>query len=75
MKTKEKEILYNYIYHKDLRLTDDIVTYENRYRVRECDEVDHLESIIAITRKKAFDEFTLEIFKLLNIGPYESTKQ
>ena len=30
MKEKEKELLLQYYYNKDLRLQDDIVTYENR---------------------------------------------
>lgn len=74
MTEKEKEKIYDYWYHKNLKLQDDVVTYENRYLIRDCDEEDHLESIISITRKKAFDEFTLDIFKLLNLGPYERKK-
>ena len=42
MKQKEKDDLFSYWYHKDLRLSDDVVTYEDRYKIRKCDEVDHL---------------------------------
>lgn len=71
MKEKEKELLLQYYYNKDLRLQDDIVTYENRYRVRYCDEIDHLESIISIVRKNMFNEVMLEVFQLLKVGPFE----
>lgn len=73
MKQKEKDDLFSYCYHKDLRLSDDVVTYEDRYRLRKCDEVDHLESIIAITRQKMFNEVMLEIFQILDLGPYDKT--
>ncbi len=71
MREKEKELLLHYYYNKDLRLQDDVVTYENRYRVRDCDEIDHLESIISIVRKKMFQEIMLEVFQLLKVGPFE----
>lgn len=72
MREKEKEKLYQYYFNKELRLMDDIVTYENRYRVRDCDELDHLESIISIVRKKMFDEVMFDVFRLLNIPTYQS---
>lgn len=71
MREKEKELLLHYYYNKDMRLQDDIVTYENRYRVRDCDEIDHLESVIAIVRKKMFHEVMIEVFQLLKVGPFE----
>lgn len=71
MKEKEKELLLQYYYNKDLRLQDDIVTYENRYRVRYCDEIDHLECIISIVRKNMFNEVMFEVFQLLKVGPFE----
>lgn len=64
-------ILRHYYYNKDLRLQDDIITYENRYNVRSCDEIDHLESIISIVRKRMFEEAMLEVFQVLKIGPFE----
>ena len=67
----EKEKILQYWYLKDLRLTDDVATYENRYKVRKTDEVDHLESIIAITRQKMFNEVMLEISQILELGPYD----
>ena len=73
MKQKEKDDLFSYWYHQDLRLSDVVVTYEDRYRLRKCDEVDHLESIIAITRQKMFNEVMLEIFQILELGPYDKT--
>ncbi len=74
MNKSEREKIYQYWYRKDLRLSDDVVTYEDRYRLRKCDEVDHLESIIAITRQKMFNEVMLEIFQILDLGPYDKTK-
>lgn len=74
MREKEIELLMQYYLNKDVRLQDDIVTYENRYRIRECDEVDHLESIISIVRQKMFNETMLEVFRLLKIGPYDQNK-
>lgn len=71
MKQREKEDIYKYWYLKDLRLVDDVATYEDRYKVRKCDEADHLESIIAITRQKMFDEVMLDIFRILELGPYD----
>ena len=74
MKQKEKELIYQYWYLKDLRLSDDVATYEDRYKIRKCDEVDHLESIIAITRQKVFNEVMGDIFRILELGPYDRKK-
>lgn len=49
-------------------------TDENRYQVRSTDEVEHLESIISIVRKKTFDEVMLEVFRLLDLPPFQSKK-
>lgn len=43
----------------------------NGYKIRKCDEADHLESIIAITRQKMFNEVMLDIFRILELGPYD----
>ena len=74
MKQKEITKLYAYYVNKDMRLEDDLVTYSNRYQVRNTDEVDHLESIISIVRKKTFDEVMLEVFRLLDLPPFQSKK-
>lgn len=71
MNKSEREKIYQYWYRKDLRLTDDVATYEDRYKIQKCDEVDHLESIIAITRQKMFNEVMLDIFRILELGPYD----
>lgn len=71
MNKSEREKILQYWYLKDLRLSDDVVTYEDRYKIRKCDELDHLESIIAITRQKMFDEVMLDIFRILELGPYD----
>ncbi len=70
----EREKIYQYWYLKDLRLSDDVATYEDRYKIRKCDEVDHLESIIAITRQKVFNEVMGDIFRILELGPYDRKK-
>lgn len=46
-------------------------TDQYRYKIRKCDEADHLESIIAITRQKMFNEVMLDIFRILELGPYD----
>ena len=74
MTEKEKTKLYAYYINKDMRLYDDLVTYSNRYQVRDTDEIDHLESIISIVRKKIFDEVMLEVFRLLDLPPFQSKK-
>lgn len=75
MTQKEKTKLYAYYVNKDMRLYDDLVTYSNRYQVRDTDEIDHLESIISIVRKKkTFDEVMLEVFRLLDLPPFQSKK-
>ena len=75
MTEKEKTKLYAYYVNKDLRLNDDCVTYADRYSIRKADEVDHLESIISIVRKKMFNETMLEVFRLLNIPPFNREKE
>lgn len=71
MNKSERDKIYQYWYRKDLRLSDDVATYEDRYKIRKCDEADHLESIIAITRQKMFNEVMLDIFRILELGPYD----
>ena len=71
MNKSEREKILQYWYLKDLRLSDDVVTYEDRYKIRKCDELDHLESIIAITRQKMFNEVMGDIFRILEIGPFD----
>lgn len=71
MNKSEREKIYQYWYLKDLRLSDDVATYEDRYKIRKCDESDHLESIIAITRQKMFNEVMGDIFRILELGPYD----
>ncbi len=70
MKENERNLLYQYYFAKEMRLKDDIATYEDRYKIRYCDEVDHLESIISIVRKKMFDEIMFDIFRLLKMPTY-----
>lgn len=72
MKQRELEKLLNYYVNKEVRLHCDIVDYADRYRLRDCDQVDHLESIIAITRYQAFIEYSKEISRLLEIEPFPS---
>ena len=48
-----------------------VTTDQYRYKIRKCDEADRLESIIAITRQKMFNEVMLDIFRILELGPYD----
>ena len=43
----------------------DLIHY--KYNLRECDEIDYLESIIAKTRHKAFNDFEFDIIRLLDL--------
>lgn len=74
MTQKEKTKLYAYYVNKDMRLYDDLVTYENRYQVRSTDEVDHLESIISIVRKKTFNEVMLEYLDFLTCHRFKAKR-
>lgn len=65
MRQREIELLLQYYINKEERLHMDIIDYSDRYRLRNCDQVDHLESIIAITRYQAFKEFFSEIMEIL----------
>ena len=51
-----------------------VTTDQYRYKIRKCDEADHLKSIIAITRQKMFNEVMLDIFRILELGPYDKRK-
>lgn len=75
MKQREIENLLNYYIQKEARLHCDIIDYSDRYRLRDCDQVDHLESIIAITRYQAFLEYSKEISRLLEINAFPSRKR
>lgn len=66
MRQKDIDLLYNYYVQKEARLHMDVIDYEDRYRLRSCDQIDHLESIIAITRYEAFKEYFNEIIHLLS---------
>ena len=65
MRKREIELLFKYYVEKEARLHMDVIDYEDRYRLRSCDQVDHLESIIAITRYEAFREFFNEMLHIL----------
>lgn len=68
MRQREIQALLEYYINKEERLRMDITDYEDRYHLRKTDQVDHLESIIAITRYQAFQEFCNEVFRLLNLA-------
>lgn len=65
MTQNEIELLLRYYNAKSDRLHLDILDYADRYRLRDCDQIDHLESIIAITRYETFNEVFHEILRLL----------
>lgn len=62
-----KDKLLVYVYNKSSRIDDDCVQLELNTRYRKQDACDHLEHIIAITRKDAFNEFAQDIIRLLNL--------
>lgn len=75
MTQKEKTKLYAYYVNKDMRLYLWWFSYIRKsVSSTSTDEVDHLESIISIVRKKTFDEVMLEVFRLLDLPPFQSKK-
>lgn len=67
MRKREIELLLNYYLHKTNHLRNDVTDLSDRYNLRRTDEVDHLESIIAIVRLKAFEEFMGDIIHILHL--------
>ncbi|MDE6020973.1 MAG: hypothetical protein K2H01_08275 [Ruminococcus sp.] len=67
MRRREIELLLNYYLHKTQHLRNDVTDLSDRYNLRRVDEVDHLESIIAIVRLKAFEEFMADIIQILHL--------
>lgn len=67
MTQNEKDTLMIYIYHKQTNLEQDTRLMLDKYNLRECDEIDYLESIIAKTRQKAFNDFVFDIIRLLDL--------
>lgn len=67
MTQNEKDTLMIYIYNKQTNLEQDSRLMLDKYNLRECDEIDYLESIIATTRQKAFNDFAFDIIRLLDL--------
>lgn len=59
--------IYEYLLNKSDRLENEINLFYNNLAFRQFDELDHLENIILITRKKAFDEFSRDLYNILKI--------
>jgi len=72
--------LYEYLYRKQFVFDNDIIQLYNNISIRKADAVDHLEMIIALSRKTAAEEIFGDIYKILLISREEtdgtnSTKQ
>ena len=67
MTQNEKDKLMIYIYNKQTNLEQDTRLMIDKYNLRECDEIDYLQCIIAKTRQKAFNDFAFDIIRLLDL--------
>ena len=60
-------LIYQYLYHKQARAGNYVIQLSNNISYREADALDHLEMIMAQTRKSAIDEVAQEVYPLLRI--------
>lgn len=68
MNQKEQERLLEYLLNELIRLENDVVDCQNHVRWRKPDEVDCLECLLAITRLKAFREFSAAVTAILSLN-------
>ena len=67
MNRKEQEILLAYLTNELIRLENDVTDCQNRMRWRRPDEVDCIETVIAIARLNAFKEFQSAVLAILSL--------
>ena len=73
MRKKERINIVEYLYHMEARLEEAVRDCAYRYIRREIDEVELLEEMIAKIRLKAFQEFSNDILRILELTEEEDT--
>lgn len=68
MNRKEQEILLEYLLNELIRLENDVTDCQNRMRWRRPDEIDCIETAIAIARLNAFKEFSAAVTAILSLN-------
>ena len=67
MRKQERINIVEYLYHMEQRLENAVTDCAYRYIRRDIDEVELLEEMIAKTRLKAFQEFSSDILRILEL--------
>jgi len=67
MTHREAELLYSYLYNRQSFLESELVSFQQKIRLRKVDTVDCLELIILIERSLAFREFSCDVKNLLKV--------
>lgn len=68
MNKREKEILLHYLANELIRLENDLTDCQNHMRWRNPDEVDCIETAIAISRLNVFKEFQRAVLAILSLN-------
>ena len=60
-------LIYQYLYNKQIWAGNDIIQLGNNVSFRNSDPLDHLEMIMAQTRKATIEEVSRELYPLLRM--------
>ena len=60
-------LIYQYLYNKQIWAGNDIIQLGNNVSFRNSDPLDHLEMIMAHTRKATIEEVSRELYPLLRM--------
>lgn len=60
-------LIYQYLYNKQVWSGNDIIQLCNNIAYRDADPLDHLEMIMAQTRKATIEEVSRELYPLLRM--------
>lgn len=60
-------LIYQYLYNKQVWAGNDIIQLGNNVSFRNSDPLDHLEMIMAQTRKATIEEVSRELYPLLRM--------
>lgn len=60
-------LIYQYLYNKQIWANNDVVQLGNNVSFRNSDPLDHLEMIMAQTRKATIEEVARDLYSLLRM--------
>lgn len=60
-------LIYQYLYNKQIWAGNDVIQLCNNIAYRDADPLDHLEMIMAQTRKATIEEVARELYPLLRM--------